>query len=59
PALLRLGFGQLYRCKPAAAQPALEHAAQRDPNNPTLRTLRAVAAAMRLDLIQAHSILSR
>ena len=44
-----LGFVQLYRFKPWAAQPALDQAAQLTPANPTLRTLRAVAAAMQLD----------
>ena len=54
-----LGFVQLYRFKPWAAQPALDQAAQLNPANPTLRTLRAVAAAMRLDLPQAHSLISQ
>ncbi|MEI8251804.1 MAG: hypothetical protein WCF98_11590, partial [Synechococcus sp. ELA057] len=56
---LGLGFVQLYRFNPWAAQPALDQAAQLNPSNPTLRTLRAVAAAMRLDLTGAHTILSR
>ena len=50
---------QLYRFKPWAAQPVLDHAAQLDPSNPTLRTLRAVAAALRLDLAQAQSLIKR
>jgi len=56
---LGLGFVQLYRFKPWAAQPALDQAAQLNPANPTLRTLRAVAAALRLDLIEAHSLIQR
>ncbi len=56
---LGLGFVQLYRFKPWAAQPALDQAAQLNPANPTLRTLRAVAAAMRLDLSGAHSLITR
>lgn len=56
---LGLGFVQLYRFKPWAAQPALDQAAQLNPANATLRTLRAVAAAMRLDLAGAHSLITR
>jgi len=58
-AQLGLGFVQLYRFNPWAAQPALDQAALLNPSNPTLRTLRAVAAAMRLDLAGAHTILTR
>jgi 4-amino-4-deoxy-L-arabinose transferase-like glycosyltransferase len=58
-AQLGLGFVQLYRFKPWAAQPALDQAAQLNPANPTLRTLRAVAAAMRLDLSEARSLIQR
>lgn len=54
-----LGFVQLYRFKPWAAQPALDQAAQLNPSNPTLRTLRAVGAAMRLDIAKAHSLIAR
>jgi hypothetical protein len=54
-----LGFVQLYRFKPRAAQPALDQAAQLNPTNPTLRRLRAVAAALRLDLTEAHSLIQR
>jgi hypothetical protein len=56
---LGLGFVQLYRFKPWAAQPTLDQAAQLNPANTTLRTLRAVAAALRLDLIEAHSLIQR
>ena len=56
---LGLGFVQLYRFKPWAAQPALDQAAQLNPANATLRSLRAVAAAMRLDLAGAHSLITR
>ncbi|MEN9540838.1 MAG: hypothetical protein RLZZ459_929 [Cyanobacteriota bacterium] len=56
---LGLGFVQLYRFRPWAAQPALDQAARLEPDNSTLRTLRAVAAAMRFDLAQAHSLLTR
>ena len=56
---LGLGFVHLYRFKPWAAQPALDQAAELNPSNPTLRTLRAVAAALRLDLIEAHSLIQR
>jgi hypothetical protein len=58
-AQLGLGFVQLYRFKPWAAQPALDQAAQLNPANPTLRTLRAVAAAMRLDISEARSLIQR
>jgi len=58
-AQLGLGFVQLYRFKPWAAQPALDQAAQLNPANPTVHTLRAVAAAMRLDLAEAHSLITR
>lgn len=56
---LGLGFVQLYRFRPWAAQPALDHAALLDPGDSTLRTLRIVAAVMRCDLIEAHSLLTR
>ena len=56
---LGLGFVQLYRFKPWAAQPALDQAAQLNPTNTTLRTLRAVAAAMRFNPIEAHSLITR
>jgi 4-amino-4-deoxy-L-arabinose transferase-like glycosyltransferase len=59
PAHLGLGFVQLYRFRPWAAEPALQQAARLDPRNTTLRTLRAVAAAMRLDLAKAHSLIAR
>jgi hypothetical protein len=58
-AQLGLGFVQLYRFKPWAAQPALDQAAQLEPANGTLHTLRAVAAAMRLNLAEAHSLITR
>jgi 4-amino-4-deoxy-L-arabinose transferase-like glycosyltransferase len=58
-AKLGLGFVQLYRFKPWAAQPALDQAAQLEPANGTLHTLRAVAAAMRLNLAEAHSLITR
>ncbi len=56
-ALLGLGVVQLYRFDAGAAQVALNRAAQLDPDNPTLRTLRIVASALRLDLPQALSLL--
>ena len=56
---LGLGFVQLYRFRPWAAEPALEQAALLDPGNATLRILRAVAAAMRFDLAKAHSLIAR
>jgi hypothetical protein len=58
-AKLGLGFVQLYRFKPWAAQPALDQAAQLEPANGTLHTLLAVAAAMRLNLAEAHSLITR
>ena len=58
-AQLGLGFVQLYRFKPWAAQPALDQAAQLAPANGTLHTLRAVAAVMRLNLAEAHSLITR
>jgi hypothetical protein len=58
-AQLGLGFVQLYRFKPWAAQPALDQAAQLEPANGTLHTLRAVAAVMRLNLAEAHSLITR
>jgi tetratricopeptide (TPR) repeat protein len=58
-AQLGLGFVQLYRFKPLAAQPALDQAAQLAPANGTLHTLRAVAAVMRLNLAEAHSLITR
>jgi len=58
-AQLGLGFVQLYRFKPWAAQPALDQAAVLNPTNPTLRTLRAVAAALRLDIAEAHALITR
>jgi hypothetical protein len=58
-AQLGLGFVQLYRFKPWAAQPALDQAAQLAPANGTLHTLRAVAAVMRLNLAEAHSLIKR
>lgn len=54
-----LGFVQLYRFKPWAAQRALDHAAHLDPSNPIVGTLRAVAAALRLDLVEAHALITR
>lgn len=56
-ALLGLGVVNLYRFKPGAAKPLLERAAQLDPNNETLRTLRIVASAMGLDWGHALSLL--
>jgi len=56
-ALLGLGVVDLYRFKPGAAKPLLERAAQLDPGNETLRTLRIVASAMGLDWGHALSLL--
>jgi hypothetical protein len=56
-ALLGLAVVDLYRFKPGAARPLLERAAQLDPNNETLRTLRIVASAMGLDWGHALSLL--
>ena len=50
--LMGLGIVNLYRFKPSAARPLLERAAQLEPNNDalrTLRTVRIVADAMGLD----------
>lgn len=56
-ALLGLAVVDLYRFKPGAAKPLLERAAQLDPTNETLRTLRIVASAMGLDWGHALSLL--
>ena len=56
-ALLGLGVVELYRFRPAAAQSALDQAAKMSPDNSTLRTLRIVASALRLDLPQTLSLL--
>jgi hypothetical protein len=56
---LGLGFVQLYRFRPWAAQPALDQAARLDRANRTLKTLQVVAAALRFNLIEAHSLLQR
>ncbi|WP_415399401.1 glycosyltransferase family 39 protein [Synechococcus sp. W4D4] len=56
-ALLGLGVVELYRFRPAQAQVALDQAAKMSPNNSTLRTLRIVASALRLDLPQTFSLL--
>jgi 4-amino-4-deoxy-L-arabinose transferase-like glycosyltransferase len=56
---LGLGFVQLYRFKPWAAQSALDQAALLNPSNPTLHPLRVAAAALRLDLAEAHALLTR
>ena len=56
-ALLGLGVVELYRFRPAAAQSALDQAAKMSPDNSTVRTLRIVASALRLDLPQTLSLL--
>ncbi|WP_010313264.1 glycosyltransferase family 39 protein [Synechococcus sp. CB0205] len=56
-ALLGLGVVELYRFRPAQAQVALDQAAKMSPNNSTLRTLRIVASALRLDLPQTLHLL--
>ncbi|MFZ9769664.1 MAG: hypothetical protein ACO3CT_07810 [Vulcanococcus sp.] len=56
-ALLGLGVVELYRFRPAEAQRALDQAAKMSPGNSTLRTLRIVASALRLDLPQTLSLL--
>lgn len=49
-ALLGLGVVELYRFRPSQALVALDQAAKMSPDNSTLRTLRIVASALRLDL---------
>jgi len=49
-ALLGLGVVELYRFRPSQALMALDQAAKMSPDNSTLRTLRIVASALRLDL---------
>ena len=49
-ALLGLGVVELYRLRPSQALVALDQAAKMSPDNSTLRTLRIVASALRLDL---------
>ena len=56
-ALLGLGVVELYRFRPGQAQVALDQAAKMSPNNSTLRTLRIVASALRLDLPQTLHLL--
>ncbi len=56
-ALMALGFVQLYRFHPGQAQVALDAAARLDPGNRTLRTLRAVASGLRLDLAGTLALL--
>ena len=56
-ALLGLGVVDLYRFRPGQAQVALDQAAKMSPNNSTLRTLRIVASALRLDLPQTLHLL--
>ena len=56
-ALVGLGVVELYRFQPWAAQAALDRAARLGGTTPTLRTLRIVASALRLDLPQAMSLL--
>jgi len=56
-ALLGLGVVELYRFRPGQAQVALDQAAKMSPNNSTLRTLRIVASALRLDLPQTLNLL--
>jgi len=56
-ALIGLGVVELYRFHPWAAQAVLDQAARITPSDPTLRTLRIVASALRLDLRQALSLL--
>ena len=59
--LIGLGVVELYRFRPWAAQAALDQAATiTAPDAPiaaTLRTLRIAASALRLDLLQALSLL--
>jgi hypothetical protein len=56
-ALLGLGVVELYRFHPWAAQDALDQAVRLNGPSPTLRTLRIVASALRLDLPKALSLL--
>ena len=56
-ALLGLGVVELYRFRPGQAQMALDQAAKISPDNSTLRTLRIVASALRLDLPQTLNLL--
>ena len=56
-ALMALGFVQLYRFHPGQAQVALDAAARLDPDNRTLRTLRAVASGLRLDVAGTLALL--
>ncbi|MCP9932253.1 glycosyltransferase family 39 protein [Cyanobium sp. AMD-g] len=56
-ALMALGFVQLYRFHPGQAQVALDAAARLDPGNRTLRTLRAVASGLRLDVAGTMTLL--
>ena len=56
-ALLGLGVVELYRFRPGQAQIALDQAAKISPDNSTLRTLRIVASALRLDLLQTLNLL--
>ncbi len=56
-ALMALGFVQLYRFHPGQAQVALDAAARLDPGNRTLRTLRAVARGLRLDVAGTLALL--
>ena len=56
-ALLGLGVVELYRFRPGQAQVVLDQAAKMSPNNSTLRTLRIVASALRLDLPQTLHLL--
>ena len=56
-ALLGLGVVELYRFRPGQAQVALDQAAKMSPNDSTLRTLRIVASALRLDLPQTLHLL--
>jgi cytochrome c-type biogenesis protein CcmH/NrfG len=56
-ALMGLGVVQIYRFKPQAAQQALDAAAMLTTDNPTLKTLRVVASALRLDLRQVQALL--
>ncbi len=56
-ALMALGFVQLYRFHPVQAQAALDRAARLNPDEPTLRTLRIVASALRLDLTGGLALL--
>ena len=56
-ALLGLGVVELYRFRPGQAQAALDQAAKMGSSNSTLRTLRVVASALRLDLPQTLNLL--